>query len=139
MSRRLLASLLVICLLPASAFAESLRAAAERAVLRIEGAAQVQPAGRNPYKTPALALMAGGGALLLIGLLQDRGAEVNTSGSSVSVTEKGGSKTTLTALGAAAGAGGAFLWFWGENKKKRIAPSVSVGRGALYASAQVRF
>jgi hypothetical protein len=124
MPKRLLALLLISALFPVSVSAQSIQRAIDRSGARIAQQTNAA-AARNPYKTPAIVLMAGGAGLLVIGLAQDRGAEVNTSGASVSVTEKGGSKTALTALGLAAAGGGAFLWFWGERQKHKISPSVS--------------
>lgn len=121
MLRRLSALVLVLTFLPTTAAAQSLMASAEREAKKI--ALQATPA-KNPYKVPAIALMAGGAGLLVIGLMQDRGAEVESGSSGVSVTEKGGSKTALTVLGIAAAGAGAGLWFWGENKKNR--PNISM-------------
>lgn len=125
MLRRLSVAILVLSLLPTSAAAQSLRAALDREVKAI-AEQSIPAANQNPYKTPAIALMAGGAGLLVLGLTQDRGAEVSTGGSSVSVKETGGSKTTLTVLGAAAAASGVGLWFWGENKKSRPAISFTL-------------
>ena len=119
MLRRLVPGVLILSLLfPASAFAnlresidrEAARSAAEQA------AAVKQP---NPYKTPAMVLLAAGGGLLVLGLVQDRGAEVSTNrtGTAVTVEEKGGSKTALTVLGVLAAGGGATLWAIGETKR----------------------
>ena len=116
MLRRLLSLTLIVGLVPVSAFADIRTSIAEQAALA--AAQQTTSSPRvNPYKTPAIGLMAGGAGLLILGLLQDRGAEVSTAGTTVSVKEKGGSKTALTALGVLAGAGGATLWFLGEKKK----------------------
>lgn len=123
MVRRLSVAVLVLSLLPTSAAAQSLRSALDREAKAI--AAQATPVvTKNPYKTPAIALMAGGAGLLVLGLMQDRGAEVSTGGSGVSVKETGGSKTALTVLGVAAAASGAGLWFWGE--KKKASPAISL-------------
>jgi hypothetical protein len=124
MVRRLVLLTLVASLVPLPAFADLREAIAREAAL---AARQATPTLRaNPYKTPAIALMVGGAGILVLGLLQERGAEVSTvgtaAGAAVSVTEKGGSKTTLTVLGAVAGASGAALWFLGENKRN-AAPS----------------
>lgn len=124
---RLLASVLAVAfLIPSSLSAESLRAAADRLAIRAAQQPRSASTAVNPYKVPALSLMAGGAALLVIGLAQDRGAEVSASGSAVSVTEKGGSKTALTVLGASAAGAGAFLWFWGEQKRK-AGPRLQLG------------
>lgn len=123
MVRRLSVAVLVLSLLPTSAAAQSLTAALNREAKAIAERSTQPVANKNPYKTPAIALMAGGAGLLVLGLMQDRGAEVSTGGSNVSVKETGGSKTALTVLGAAAAASGVGLWFWGENKKAR--PAIS--------------
>ena len=117
MIRRLVPLILIICLVPVSAYADLRESIAKQATLAAQQQA-ASPLPANPYKTPALALMAGGGGLLVLGLLQERGAEVSSVGSSVSVKETGGSKTALMGLGVAAGAGGAVMWFLGENKRK---------------------
>ncbi len=121
MLRRLTVIVLLVAFLPTSAAAQSLMASADREAKKV--ALQATPA-KNPYKVPAIALMAGGGGLLLLGLMQDRGAEVESGSAGVSVTEKGGSKTALTVLGVLAAGSGAGLWFWGENKKNR--PNISM-------------
>lgn len=121
MLRRLTILALLVSFFPASAAAQSLMASVEREAKKV--AFQITPA-KNPYKVPAIALMAGGAGLLMLGLMQDRGAEVESGSTGVTVTEKGGSKTALTVLGIAAAGAGAGLWFWGENKKNR--PNISM-------------
>lgn len=113
--RIVLGALIVSLVLPASALA-SIRESADRQATAF---AQQQAAARkeNPYKKTSLVLMAAGGGLLLLGLIQDRGAEVSTSNTSVSVKEKGGSKTALTVLGVVAAGGGAALYAVGESKR----------------------
>lgn len=135
--RRVLAVFLLTSLLPVSAFADLRASIAEQAV---RAAAQQTSATQriNPYKVPALGLMAGGAGLLVVGLLQDRGAEVSTSGTSVAVRETGGSKTALMTLGVGAGAGGALLWFLGENRKN-AAPSVWWSGSAAGVRHSIKF
>ena len=118
MPRRLVLLALIICLLPIPAFADLRDSVGQQATLAAQQQTASAPA-THPYKKPAMVLMAGGAGLLVLGLLQERGAEVSTnqSGTAVSVKETGGSKTALTALGVAAGGGGAVLWFLGNNKR----------------------
>lgn len=133
MPSRVLASVLAVALLcPSAASAQSLRAAAKG--LPVPALQSQAAPGTNPYKTPALALIGGGAALLVLGLAQDRGVEVNATGTSV--TEKGGSKTALTVLGVTAALAGTGLWFWGEQKKK-AGPRVQIGPGSV--RVQLRF
>lgn len=118
MKMRAVAALVVVTFaIPSTAAAQSLRASAARKASEL--ASQSASVASNPYKMPALALMAGGAGLLLVGLMQERG--VKTEGDiwdgQVAVKETGGSKTALMVLGTAAAASGAGLWFWGENKK----------------------
>lgn len=118
MKKRVLAALvIVIFAIPSPAMAQSLRASADRKASEL--ALQNTNAASNPYKTPAIALMAGGAGLLLIGLMQERGVrtEGDIFGGNIAVKETGGSKTALVVLGTVAAASGAGLWFWGENKK----------------------
>lgn len=119
MIRRLVPGVLVVSLLfPASAFADLRDSIDRQAALLVEqqGTAARKP---NPYKTPAMVMVAGGAGLLVLGLMQDRGAEVSTNrtGTAVSVQEKGGSKTALTVLGVLAAGGGVGLWAFGETKR----------------------
>ena len=121
MVRRLFPLALIVCLVPGTAFADLRSSITEQAALAAQQ--QAAPAtAPNPYKTPAIGLMAAGAGLLVWGLAQDRGAEVSTNqtGTSVSVRETGGSKTALISLGLGAGAGGALLWFLGENKRQSL-------------------
>lgn len=129
--------LILLSLTGQSLSAETLRAAIDRHTESF-AAQSVSPA-RNPYKTPALGLLAGGGALLILGIAQDRGVEVgtNASGTAVSAKETGGSKTALTTIGALAVASGAGLYFWGEQKKNR--PQVSLTPRGVSAKVAVRF
>lgn len=137
---RRIASVLILALVAPStnALAGPLGDAAARAG-RDLAARQAPAPARNPYKMGSIALMGGGAALLVIGLLQERGAEVGTnfSGTSITVTEKGGSKTALIALGASAIGGGVALYAWGENKKVR--PQLRGDRSGLSLSAAIRF
>jgi hypothetical protein len=137
MTRRLTVLVLFVTLLPATAFGQSLRTAADREGRRL-AESQLSPQA-NPYKVPSIALIGGGAALLVIGLTQDRGAEVGIGGdgTSVSVTEKGGSKTALTVLGASAIGGGTLLWFLGESRK--AAPKVSVTPGGIRIEKRFTF
>lgn len=116
---RLVPGVLVVSLLfPASAFANLRDSIDRQAALFAErqGAAARNP---NPYKTTSMVLIAGGVGLLVLGLMQDRGAEVSTNrtGTSVNVEEKGGSKTALTVLGVLAAGSGVGLWAFGETKR----------------------
>lgn len=119
MLHRLVPGVLVVSLLfPAFTFA-NLRESIDRHAANLveqQGAAARKP---NPYKTPAMVMIAGGAGLLVLGLIQDRGAEVSTNrtGTAVSVQEKGGSKTALTVLGVLAAGGGVGLWAFGETKR----------------------
>lgn len=123
------AKLVIHCLtlsliLPTAVAAQSIEAAAARAATNL--AAQSQAPAQNPYKLPALGLMAGGAGLLILGLMQERGvkAEGDIFEDNFTVKETGGSKTALTVLGVVAAGAGAGLWFWGEDKKNR--PSISM-------------
>jgi hypothetical protein len=118
MIRRLVPGVLVVSLLsPASAFA-NLRESIDREAARF---VEQQAATRNPnpYKKTSLVLMGAGAGLLVLGLVQDRGAEVSTNrtGTAVTVQEKGGSKTALTVLGILTAGGGAALYAIGESKR----------------------
>ncbi len=138
MLRRLLSFTLIIGFVPVPAFADLRASIAEQAALAAAQQTASAPKG-NPYKTPALVLMAGGAGLLVLGLLQDRGAEVSTSAQGVAVKETGGSKTALTVLGVTAGAGGAALWFLGENKRKALPSRVWFSRSGAGFNHSIQF
>lgn len=130
MKMRVVAALVIVSFaVPSSVMAQSLRAAAVRKASDV--ASQNSTVADNPYKTPALVLMAGGAGLLVIGLMQERGvkAEGDIFDDEFAVKETGGSKTALIVLGAAAAASGAGLWFWGENKKNARADAAFTPAG----------
>lgn len=140
MRARIVAACLAACLTGSPAFAGPLSTAVTREAKRLATQAAVQtPSRGNPYKKPAIGLLAGGAALLVAGLVQNRGAEVssNAIGTSVSVNETGGSKTALEVLGVCAMGGGAGLWFWGENKQTH--PEAVFGLGGLKLQMRVGF
>lgn len=140
MVRRILPAVLTLSLIVPTPAMASLRESAERhaRITAAEQPAASRPA--NPYKTPALVLLGGGGALLLLGLMQDRGAEVSSTAlGNVSVKEKGGSKTALTVLGVAAIGGGGALWFMGEGKRKPAPFRLWGSRSSVGVSGSVGF
>jgi len=108
---------------------QTMRAAAIREASRV--AAQSAYVGSNPYKIPAIALMAGGAGLVILGLAQERGvrAEGDIFNDTFEVKETGGSKTALTMLGVLAAGSGVGLWFWGESKKNRT--NISMTRSSF--------
>lgn len=119
MLHRILPSVLVFSLtIPVPAFA-NLRESIDRHAASAAEQAAAPTRNDNPYKMPALILTAGGAGLLVLGLIQDRGAEVSTNrtGTAVNVQEKGGSKTALTVLGVIAMGSGVGLWAVGETKR----------------------
>lgn len=119
MFHRLVLGVLVLSLvLPASAVA-NLRDSIDRQAALVAERQSAAARKPNPYKTTSMVMIGAGAGLLLLGLLQDRGAEVSTNrtGTAVSVEEKGGSKTALTVLGVLAAGGGVGLWAFGETKR----------------------
>ena len=141
MLKRLSAWVLISSLVPTAGFAQSLtKAVATEAAKLAQAQAPPKP---NPYKTQSWVLIGGGAALLVLGLAQDRGAEVsvNPFGTTASVKETGGSKTALTVLGLATMAGGGFLYWRGEQKRKNpsIMPFVRVKPEGLLIGSAVRF
>lgn len=137
---RKIAAILVLSLLvpTGTAIAGPIKDAATRAGRDMA----VQPvAEKNPYRTGSLILIGGGAALLVLGLMQERGVEVggDVFDGSVSAKETGGSKTALTFLGGAAIAGGIGLYFWGENKKNAVRPQISANRNGVAVSASFGF
>ena len=139
--RRVAMLLVMSLLLPSStAWAGPLTDAANRAGRELASSPQAT-GPKNPYRMGSFVLMGAGAGLLLIGLLQDRGAEVgtNATGTSVTVTEKGGSKTAFILIGGAAIAGGAGLYVFGETKKKSIGPLIQFTRSGVTAGVNIGF
>lgn len=125
MKQRVIATVLVLLLaVPTIVTGQTLQSAAIREASKV--ATQPAQVGPNPYKIPAIALMAGGAGLLILGLAQERGvrAEGDIFNDTFEVKETGGSKTALTVLGVLAAGSGVGLWFWGEGKKNR--PNISM-------------
>lgn len=118
MKQRVIATVMALSFAtPTLVAGQTIQAAAIREASKV--ANQPAKVGSNPYRTPAIALMAGGTGLLILGLAQERG--VKTEGDifndTFEVKETGGSKTALIVLGVLAAGSGAGLWFWGEDKK----------------------
>lgn len=138
--RRLVVTFLVVALTPLPAFAGSLR---DSIKAEAEKAAQTAPAPAlkpNPYKMPALALIGGGAVVMILGLTQEKGVEVSGTGLNARVSEKGSSKTALTILGASAMAGGGFVYWMGEQKRRpSITPGFRVWPTGAALSSVVRF
>jgi hypothetical protein len=141
MLRRPLACLTLLSLLSCSVSAQTLAAAISTEASRLAQApSAVAP---NPNKKMALALMAGGAALLVIGLSESRGvqATTNSNGTAATVSETGGSKTALEVLGVLTAAGGGFLYWQGEQKRKprTIGPAVRVSGTGVVVGTRLTF
>ena len=142
MLQRSLASLTILSLLSCSVSAQTLADAVGREARR-QTPAPAARASENPHKKMALGLMVGGAALLVVGLAQDRGvkATTNNAGTTTSVSETGGSKTALEVLGIAMAAGGGFLYWQGEQKRRHpmLAPTVRVSRDSVRIGTRFSF
>jgi hypothetical protein len=140
MTRRLIAIGLGLLLSASQARASGLTDSIERAAER-EAAEQQRPAarGEHPYLVPGLAMLGGGGVILLYGLVHETGGECSVGGTVANTTvkcETTHSTGTIVAGAAIAGVG-AFLLLKGENQ--RSSPAIVAGPGRLGLVQRIRW
>lgn len=137
MLKRLALAGMIVSLLPAPSFAQSILALAERAV-----AAELQrPAsqGRNPHATPAIVLMGAGASLVALAFIAPSGVSCEDTGrnlADISCGTHANKGLLFTGIGAAGV--GVFLWMKGD-RQRQSQPSVAPTAGGFVVRQRFSF
>lgn len=127
----------LLCGFATPAFAGDLRKEIPKAIAEAIQVAPRPAPRENPYKTGALVMVVGGGALAAYGFTHTTGAEVTTNSSATTFSAKETKSTGIGLVGLAVAAGGGVLYAMGE--KKKASPQVSFGKGGLRVGGRVRW
>jgi hypothetical protein len=132
MVTRLAVVVLILGLVPSSAFAQSLRHAAKQEGIRLaQNQRPTTARGDNPYETPAIILISGGTLLSVLALVAPAGINCDNDLNCETTGHKG-----LLVAGLGMAGVGVGLFMKGERQRS---PDIALLPGGVYVGKRVKF